>query len=66
MNIKVFTISFRKVAEIDGYPSAVGQPTYYIFWNQMNNPANGLYYVVIEENRGHKQTQTVLKLLVRR
>lgn len=66
VNIKVFTISFRKVAEIDGYPSAVGQPTYYIFWNQMNNPANGLYYVVIEENRGHKQTQTVLKLLVRR
>jgi hypothetical protein len=66
VNIKVFTIGFRKVAEIDGYPSAAGQPTYYIYWNQMGNVANGLYYVVVEENRGRKQTQTVLKLLVRR
>jgi hypothetical protein len=66
VNVKVFSISFRKIAEIDGYPAAVGQYPYYIFWEQMGNVANGLYYVVIEENRGHKQTQKVLKLLVKR
>lgn len=66
IDVKVYTVSFRKVCEIDGYPAQTGQPTYYIFWNQLGNVANGLYYVVVVEKRGRKQTQSVMKLLIKR
>ncbi len=66
VRLKLYTVAFRKVYENDHLAATAGQHLYTLGWNQLGNIANGLYYLVVEEVRGGRETHKVMKLLILR
>jgi len=65
--VKLFTVSFRKIYEDDGLSTALGPNQYSLDFGKAGlNPANGLYYVVLEFKTGSRETHQVMKLLIQR
>lgn len=67
VKLKVYTLAFRKVFEDDGLITTAGTWNYSLNWDVQNpNLSNGLYYFVIVSRSGKKETQRVLKVIIRR
>lgn len=66
VRLRVYTVSFRKIYESGNLPSGAGLQTYSLSCSQLGHIANGIYYVVVAEERGGHETRKILKLLVRR
>ena len=57
---------FHKIYDDGALAIGAGQQIYSFTWSQLGNVSNGLYDVVVVEERGGKETHTVLKLMFRR
>ena len=67
VRVKIFTTAFRKIYEDDGLATAAGSHLYVLDWDKAGlNAANGLYYVVVEQETSGQTTRQVMKLLVER
>ena len=64
--LKLFTVSFRKVYDDPNLSATAGEHLYTLSWSQVSSFANGLYYLVIEDQSGGTQTRKVMKLFIRR
>lgn len=65
VEVKVFTLAFRKIFEDDNLSASPGGHLYTFFWGLNNlDTANGLYYVVLIVKTGGSETHRVMKLLV--
>jgi hypothetical protein len=64
VEVKVFTLAFRKIFEDDSLATASGGHLYILNWGLDNlNVADGLYYVVLTIKTGGSETHKVMKLL---
>jgi hypothetical protein len=64
VEVKVFTLAFRKIFEDDSLATASGGHLYTLNWGLNNlNVADGLYYVVLIIKTGGSETHKVMKLL---
>jgi hypothetical protein len=67
VQLKVYSLAFRKVLEVDGLNNAPGTWNCSLPWDVQNpNLSNGLYYFVIVSRSGKKETHTVMKVIIRR
>jgi hypothetical protein len=67
VDLKIYTLAFRKVFEDDGLMTAPGSYSYVMDWAKLNDVlANGLYYFVIETNPGANPTRKIMKVLIER
>ncbi len=65
VKVKIFTTSFRKIYEQDSLPFKQGTHPYQLNWAQSGlNPANGLYYVVLDRLNGGHESLQIMKLLI--
>ena len=65
VEVKVFTLAFRKIFEDDRLDASPGGHFYTLNWGVNDlNAADGLYYVVLTVKTGGSQTRQVMKLLV--
>jgi hypothetical protein len=65
VEVKVFTLAFRKIFEDDSLATASGGHLYTLSWGLNNlNVADGLYYVVLTIKSAGNETHKVMKLLV--
>ncbi|HUO57372.1 MAG TPA: glycoside hydrolase family 5 protein [bacterium] len=68
VQLKVFTLAYRKIYEDDSLPASQGpQPPYTLDFNKAGlNLSNGLYYFAVIWQRGGTPTQKVMKVLIQR
>jgi hypothetical protein len=67
VKLKVYSLAFRKVFEDNNLVTTPGTWTYSLDWNGANlNLSNGLYYFVVVWKSGKKETQRVMKVILRR
>ena len=67
VRVKIFTTAFRKIYEDDGLATTAGSHLYVLDWGKAGlNVANGLYYVVVEQETSGQTSRQVMKLLVER
>jgi hypothetical protein len=67
VKVKLFTAAFRKVLEEAGPSVQPGTTLASLDWSAQGlDLANGLYYVVLTQKAGGKETRQVMKLLVLR
>ncbi len=67
VEVKLFTLAFRKIYEDDTLSTVQGQHAYTLNWgNQNPNIANGLYYVVLDFKNGGSETHQLMKLLIQK
>ncbi len=65
VQLKIFTLSFRKIYEDDSLGASQGPQTKVVNVASLNL-ANGLYYFVFVSKSGGQQNQKVMKVLIRR
>ncbi|HET9870725.1 MAG TPA: hypothetical protein VFR02_09560, partial [bacterium] len=66
VTLKVFTVASRRIFE-DGLSTLPGQHSYTLDWKARGlNPANGLYYFLVEFRDNGQVTHQVMKVLVLR
>jgi hypothetical protein len=65
VQLKIYTVSFRKVYEDDTLPTGPG-PQSKTFNLAYLNASNGLYYYVLVWKNGNRQSQKVMKVLIQR
>ncbi len=67
VEVKMFTLAFRKIYEDDTLSTALGSHSYTLDWgNTGSNIANGLYYVVLDFKSSGSETHQLMKLLVQK
>ena len=67
VQLKIYTVAYRKIYEDDGLPTSQGTQRYGVDFSATNlNLANGLYYFVVVWNRGGQLSQKVMKVLIQR
>lgn len=67
VDLKIYTLAFRKVFEDDGLITAPGSFGYTLNWSNINvTLANGLYYFVVESKSGKSLSRNIMKVLIER
>ena len=64
--VKLFTVSFRRVYEDWDWDITPGSHVYTLGLDQLGDPANGLYYLVVEDFSGGAEKMKVMKVLIER
>ena len=64
--MKIFTLAYRKIYEDDTLPAGEGPQAPWSLNAADLNLSNGLYYFVLVWKNGSRETQKIMKVLIRR